>query len=424
MLSVRILVFGLCLCAAGVHAASDSPLHEAVKSRDKAKVELLLAGGANVNASVGGATPLYWVANNGYTDIAMLLLAKGADANARERQGHPPFHMAISNGQKETAELLLAQGADNNINDRYPRHLGTIESASETQVEDINIKDKYGRTALHWAVHGGEKDRAESLLAHGADINAKEGLTGNTPLHVAVKHRNFDLARWLVAHGADANARNMNRRVRPYQDGRLPMDGGGETPADLASHSKDDPEQRGVMVTFLEKAAVASWQHSEGSSPRQILQSLVAQLKRESSNQTLRKAILDLVQKLQPQPAVPPEAEHFEGRGEYIFKDAKSNTDMLDAAREYLKAMEIAPWIAGYYFDLCLILERANRPFEAQRACEFYLVAAPEAEEASDVRKRIAGFGAQIERKQYRDEGRGIRKDEGLGWLATYNLYR
>ena len=304
------------------------------------------------------------------------------------------------------------------------RHLGTIESASGAQVEDINIKDKYGRTPLHWAVHGGEKDRAESLLAHGADINAKEGLSGNTPLHVAVEHRNLDLARWLVAHGADANARNMNRRVRPYQDGRLPMDGGGETPADLASHNKDDPEQRRVMVVFLEKAAVASWQQSGGNSPRQTLQNLAEQLKHESSNQTLRKAILELAPKLQPQPAVPPEAEHFEGRAKYMFKDAKSNTDMLDAAREYLKALEVAPWIANYYYDLCLILERSNRPFEAQRACEFYLVAAPEAEEASDVRMRIAGFGVQMERKQYRDEGRGIREDEGLGWLATYNLHR
>jgi hypothetical protein len=173
------------------------------------------------------------------------------------------------------------------------------------------------------------------------------------------------------------------------------------------------------MVTFLEKAAVASWQHSEGSSPRQILQSLVAQLKRESSNQTLRKAILDLVQKLQPQPAAPPEAEHFEGRANYMFKDAKSNTDMLDAAREYLKAMEAAPWIADYYFNVCQILEQANRPFEAQRACEFYLVAAPEAKDASDVRKRIAGLGVQIERMK-----RMPYTEEGLGWLATYNLYR
>lgn len=388
----RVFFLGCCLLVVSAHAAGDRPLHEAVKNEDKGKVETLLA--------------------------------KGADINAKERQGHTPFHMAISNGQKDTAELLLAQGADNNIKDRYPRHLGTIESASGAQVEDINIKDKYGRTPLHWAVHGGEKDRAESLLAHGADINAKEGLSGNTPLHVAVEHRNLDLARWLVAHGADANARNMNQRVRPYQDGRLPMDGGGETPADLASHNKDDPEQRRVMVVFLEKAAVASWQQSGGNSPRQTLQNLAEQLKHESSNQTLRKAILELAPKLQPQPAVPPEAEHFEGRAKYMFKDAKSNTDMLDAVREYLKALEVAPWIANYYFNLCLILEQSNRPFEAQRACEFYLVAAPEADDGSDVRMRMAGFGVQMEHKQYRDEGRGIRKDEGLGWLATYNLYR
>lgn len=73
---------------------------------------------------------------------------------------------------------------------------------------------------------------------------------------------------------------------------------------------------------------------------------------------------------------------------------------MLDAAREYLKAVDAAPWVAGYYLDLCTILEKANRPAEAIRACKFYLIAAPAAPDAGVARKRIAGLEYGIERLQ------------------------
>ena len=396
----RVLFFGLCLLATSAHAADDSPLFEAIEKGGKAEVAALLAKGADVNAkNSGGQTPLHWAAKFARQDIARLLLSNGADVNSRSTDGRTPLYTATLWNNTNIVELLLTKGAD------------------------INAKNEEGRTPLHNATIQENRHIIELLLANGADVNARNK-DGETPLHVAVERLNWDLVRSLIAHGADARVRNKFSHARPVQDGRLPINGGGETPADVAESGIGDPENRRVMVTFLEKAAIASWQQSGGSSPHHALQKLVKQLKSESRNQTLRKAILDLVPKLQPQPAVPPEAEHFEGRAKYMFKDAKSNSDMLDAAREYLKALEVAPWIANYYFDLCLILEQSNRPFEAQRACEFYLVAAPEAEDGSAVRMRIAGFGVQMERKQYRDEGRGIRKDEGLDWLATYNLYR
>lgn len=135
-------------------------------------------------------------------------------------------------------------------------------------------------------------------------------------------------------------------------------------------------------------------------SPREQLQQMVEQLQKTPNDNALRERIIKLAAEIKPARAVPPEAEQFEGRAEYALKSAKSETEMLDAAREYLKAVNAAPWFAGYYFNLCTILEKANRPAEAMRACKLYLTAAPEALDAGDVRKRIAGLDYAIEHRR------------------------
>ena len=74
----QIFVVGLCFFAAAAQAADDTPLHDAARIGDKAKVEALLAQGANVNTKDKyGATPLHKAAFNGNKDIAELLLVRG-----------------------------------------------------------------------------------------------------------------------------------------------------------------------------------------------------------------------------------------------------------------------------------------------------------------------------------------------------------
>ncbi len=48
----------------------------------------------------------------GHVAIAHAFLAKGADANARDKHGGTALHWAVGGGRPEIVELLLEQGAD------------------------------------------------------------------------------------------------------------------------------------------------------------------------------------------------------------------------------------------------------------------------------------------------------------------------
>ena len=64
-------------------------------------------------------TPLHWAAVGGHKDVVELLLAHGAEVNARYSDGYTPLHYAAANGHKDVVELLLANEADVNAKDEH-----------------------------------------------------------------------------------------------------------------------------------------------------------------------------------------------------------------------------------------------------------------------------------------------------------------
>jgi cytohesin len=156
-----------------------TPLHSAAFSGRKEIAELLIAKGANVNAKAkGGDTPLdaadretaallrkhggkhgtiHGAAGGGDIEAVKEFLAAGTDVNATNEWGVTPLHSVAT---KEIAELLIAKGAE------------------------VNAKNNDGYTPLHWAASGGHKEIAELLIANGADVNAKDD-DGETPLDFA-----------------------------------------------------------------------------------------------------------------------------------------------------------------------------------------------------------------------------------------------
>ena len=144
-------------------------------------------------------------------------------------------------------------------------------------------------------------------------------------------------------------------------------------------------------------------------SSREQLNQLVEQLQKSPTDNALREKIIKLAQTVKPTPAVPEEAQRREGRAKFAFKSAKSIDDYLSAAREYEEAVRVAPWIPGYYLDLCTIYEKAEKYGDAKRNCEISMLGLSDPAQVSEVRQRIAGLEFGIEKAnspQAREERR------------------
>jgi ankyrin repeat protein len=80
-------------------------------------VKALLDAGADVNLPSRESmkvTPLASAAAAKQTELARVLIAHGANVNARAASGHVPLHEAAANGNVELVKLLIDSGADAN----------------------------------------------------------------------------------------------------------------------------------------------------------------------------------------------------------------------------------------------------------------------------------------------------------------------
>ncbi len=199
---------------------------------DPAKVRLLVDRGADVNArSKLGRTPLMSAAAiAGASETVRLLLAKGADPQAKDTHGNSALLTAADAGDPETVRLLLEKGLDANSADEGG-NTALMSAAGNCDLEavklllakgaDVNAANRFGGkvkngpialtklTALHLAAPFGSPELIRTLLAAGAKVNALD-VRGMTPLMLAVASERQDprVVRLLLDAGAEANGRS------------------------------------------------------------------------------------------------------------------------------------------------------------------------------------------------------------------------
>lgn len=360
----------------GTACGQKSELITAIHDDDKATVGALIAKGADVNAEYespfspsGVDAPLELAVASGEKDIAELLIAKGADVNPKDTYD-VPLILAAYNGDVGIAELLIAKGAS------------------------VNATNKSHDTPLEMAISHGKTNMAELLIAKGADVNAET--SGRTPLNWAISGRHKEIVELLIAKGAKVNSE-----------------------AFFQADDISDPKERHEIKDVLQSVEVRNIENQPGGVDG-AFQRAQERFKGHSDDDSLREAVIHLALLLHPTPAIPAEAEADAGRGTYIFKNAASPDEVLSAAKEYLSAIEAAPWVADYYFNLCTVLEKTPYTAQALHACKLYLVAAPEATDAAAVRQRIAGLQYAADR----DHAQTTQRSAYARAIGVNEMYR
>jgi len=95
-------------CGAPATKTPDISIHKAAEEGNIEAVKQHLAAGTDVNATYQkGVIPLQFASTK---EIAELLIAKGADVNAKSDDVFTPLDEAVSKGKKETADFLRKHG--------------------------------------------------------------------------------------------------------------------------------------------------------------------------------------------------------------------------------------------------------------------------------------------------------------------------
>jgi ankyrin repeat protein len=121
---------------------------------------LVEEAGAPFTSDWLGTTALHVAAQNGFVDIAEILVRGGVNKEARTKLERTALHLAAQSGCLEIVNLLISNGSD------------------------VNVRDMLRMTPLHWAVERGHVVVAERLLLAGAHIDISNKFL-LTPLDIA-----------------------------------------------------------------------------------------------------------------------------------------------------------------------------------------------------------------------------------------------
>uniref|UniRef100_W6NCU1 Ankyrin domain containing protein n=1 Tax=Haemonchus contortus TaxID=6289 RepID=W6NCU1_HAECO len=152
-----------------------SPLLEACSRGHTGVAQILLQHHARIDVfDDNGRTALHLAALNGHLQIVHLLLQHKAFVNSKSKTGEAPLHLAAQNGHVRVVNVLVQD------------HGASLEA--------ITLDNQ---TALHFSAKYGQLVVSQTLLALGANPNARDD-KGQTPLHLAAENDYPDVVKLFL----------------------------------------------------------------------------------------------------------------------------------------------------------------------------------------------------------------------------------
>lgn len=386
----------------------EAPLIGAADNNNTALVMALLDAGADVDAQEAkGFTALMLAAYSRNVAMVRLLLQAHADPNLKDFAGRTALTIAINrafdhqtieerDAGEQIARDLFQAGADPSLSKDTMTwavalaNLGVLEGRQEEKsflkellaaggnvqerranpllgvVNDLELgqilvdhgalvemQGDNGMTPLMTAAKTNDLDQVKTLLALGADPNNNGH--GQFPLSYAVENNDLELVRLLLENGANVNAIALqdgflkhekeipNAAMRQLLQANWQLLNGRLDPAS---------EELGASIT---SALNRGESIPRGGVPASLFNQALEVESASPSNHLLQTIVLLLGQGIESPPAVPAEALRHEATGSAAYEHATTRSDILAAAAEYQKAVQMAPWVPAYYRNLCVL---------------------------------------------------------------------
>lgn len=190
-------------------------LHYAAAEGNEYKATFKSIASSNV-MDIRGLTPLHYACKYGHTEMAELLVGKGAKVDVQDYDGLSPLHLAALNDHYEVVEKLIKLGGSTRLRDNYgrlPIHCSAMEGhvpLVRRFVADAKATDNRGRTALHYAAWFGKTGVLEELISDGhptVDLETTDYLDA-TALHLAAEKGHDEIVKHLIGKGSNTKAKS------------------------------------------------------------------------------------------------------------------------------------------------------------------------------------------------------------------------
>lgn len=158
----------------------DRPIFTALRTRNVEICIRLVQGGVDCTTPLDDArttTPIHLAAEIGLDYVVAAMIRAGVHLEVMTWQGYTPLYAAAERGHVSTVRLLLKHGANIRSRSTSAGNVLFVSTAHPPVVKlliewniDINERDMFGATALHYAALWGHTMSAKVLLQKGARV--------------------------------------------------------------------------------------------------------------------------------------------------------------------------------------------------------------------------------------------------------------